>query len=140
MTRTTSRNNCEGRSTSVVAARRILLLTFALCAPIAVTHGQVFPSGPASAGMARGGAAFVYGPEAIFMNPANLALQQHNRVEISTGRAMISAGGDLLQFRFYNDVFTSGETLTDDQVREVLGDWFGGADSGLLRSASAAAE
>ncbi|MBT8401580.1 MAG: hypothetical protein KJO98_13970 [Rhodothermia bacterium] len=114
----------------------VLLSTFTVTS----ASGQVFAPGPASAGVARGGPAFVYGAEALFLNPANVALNPYAGVEISTGRASVGAGGNLLQFKFYNDVFTSGELLSDEDVQSVLLEWFGGADSGLLRSATVSAE
>ena len=108
--------------------------------PALPADGQVFAPGPASAAVGRGGPAYVYGSEALFLNPANIALETRGAIEISSGRAIIGAGGNLLQFRFYNEVFTSGETITDEERQRVLSEWFGGADSGHLRSASVVAE
>ncbi len=130
-----------------VLSMPVLRSTGALIAMLVVStvvitnaHAQAFAPGPASAGVARGGPAFVYGAEALFLNPANIALDPRTGIEISTGRASVGVGGNLFQFKFYNDVFTSGETLSDEDVQSVLLEWFGGADSGLLRSATVSAE
>ncbi len=120
-------------------------ITFTVAALVAIAtleapwaHGQFFAPGAVSASMAGGGPAYVYGTEALFYNPANIASTLGT--EISSGRATLSAGGNLLQFRFYNDVFTSGANVSDAEARGVLDAWFGGAESGLMRSATIAAD
>ncbi len=119
-----------------------ILVSAILVAAVAVVatpaHGQFFAPGAVSASMGGGGPAFVYGSEALFYNPANIASTLGT--EITAGRATVSAGGNLLQFRFYNDLFTSGKNVSEADAQEVLDEWFGGAESGLMRSATVAAE
>jgi hypothetical protein len=125
------------------------LLTFIVIVGLFTIHSvgitiraeaQVSASGPASISLAGGGPAFVYGSEAIFRNPANLALDRSGMVELSIGGAGVSAGGNLLQFRHYNNLFTSGRTITDDDARMVVDDWFDGAESLALKRVGIAAE
>ena len=86
-----------------------------------VSMAQVTVTGPASTALAGGGPAFVYGSEALFRNPANLVLDAEGSTEVSVGGAGVSAGGSLLQFQYYNDLFTRGTTLTDTEARAVVG-------------------
>jgi hypothetical protein len=90
--------------------------------------------------MAGGGPAFVTGSQAIFRNPANIALEKTGLIEVSIGHAGISAGGNLLQFRHYNDLFTSGRTITDGEARNVVDQWFDGVESIGLKRVGVGAE
>ncbi|MDX1740213.1 MAG: DUF5723 family protein [Rhodothermales bacterium] len=101
---------------------------------------QVTANGPASTAMAGGGPAFVYGSQAIFRNPANLALDRIGLIEMSIGHVGVSAGGNLLQFKHYNDLFTSGRTISDAEARNVVDQWFDGAESADLKRVGLAAE
>ncbi|NNE34394.1 MAG: hypothetical protein HKN13_04115 [Rhodothermales bacterium] len=134
---TRSETNLPAFNLCVVAAA---LAMVAVLIPVPSAIAQVLAPGAAAVGVARGGPAYVYGHEALFFNPANIALDDARGIEITTGRATLGAGGDLLQFRFYNEIFTSGRTITDEETRTLMSEWFGGADSGLLRSATVSAE
>ena len=101
---------------------------------------QVTATGPASTALAGGGPAYVSGSEAIFGNPANLALDRNGKVAIFLGHAGISTGGNLLQFRHYNELFTRGQTISDAEARAVVDEWFDGAESVGLKSVGLSAE
>jgi hypothetical protein len=71
---------------------------------------------------------------------ANLALTHLGVVEVSIGRAGVSAGGNLLQFRHYTNLFTSGLTLTDEEARGAVDEWVGGIGALGLKSVGVAVE
>jgi hypothetical protein len=61
-------------------------------------------------------------------------------VEVVIGQACVSVGGNLLQFRHYNTLFTGGRTLSDEEAQRVVDDWFGGIGALGLKSAGVAVE
>ncbi|NND70754.1 MAG: hypothetical protein HKN43_04175 [Rhodothermales bacterium] len=108
---------------------------------LAPASGQVNLRGPASTGVGGGGAAMIDNLDAMHVNPATLSAgSRRGRISIGIGQLSAFAGGDLLQFKYYNTAFTSGNELTDEVATEIINDWFGDPSSGDLRSAEFGAD
>lgn len=79
---------------------------------------------PRSLGMSGGGAAYVDGYHANFINPANLMLGDQS-ITFGIGGFSSSMGGPLANVHVYNTYFTKGLTVTGDIAEEALAQWFG---------------
>jgi len=78
-----------------------------------------------------GGAAYMTGYHAAFINPANIGLFRGNSQFMLglPGDFNVSSGGPLLNVAVYNKYFTKGYQLTDNQISSALGSWFGAKDT-----------
>lgn len=85
-------------------------------------------------GLAGTSAASVAGTDAMFSNPARLGVA-HDQISFSLGSFSVFAGGPLLQFKHYNDVFTSGEVISHNEGRRVVESWFGDPQMRTQKSA-----
>ncbi|NNE35702.1 MAG: hypothetical protein HKN13_10720 [Rhodothermales bacterium] len=110
--------------------------TFTLLAALAVTtivprsaFGQLVAHGARSIGLGGANPASVVGQYAINLNPSRLAGANSGfrKVGLSIGGVSVFAGGPLVQFRAYNDAFTSGSVITHEEGRAIVEDWFGSA-------------
>ena len=100
-------------------------------------RAQSEAAGAVSAGFAGASPASVSGPDAIFTNPARIAVSPGNIIAIGGASAFV--GGPLLQFRHYNDAFTSGGVIDPDRARQIVRDWFGDPVLRTQRSAGVVA-
>ena len=121
----------------------LILLCFAVWGasggPRAQAQFQPRSAVPLSAG--GGGPAFVHEHNTFFFNPANLVLRDDDRrLRVGLGSLSVYSGGDLFQFRYYNDTFTTGRRLAEAEKRRVLNGWFGPRGAAVQRSANAHAD
>lgn len=88
----------------------------------------------AALGVGGGGPAYVQEMDAMFLNPANIALSRHEgRRAMSVLQIGDQFGGSLLQTNFYEDYLAAGRTLSDADVEALLDGWFG-ADLRAVRN------
>ncbi|HET6527258.1 MAG TPA: DUF5723 family protein, partial [Balneolaceae bacterium] len=80
-----------------------------------------------SMALGGGGAAYVSGYHANFINPANLMLESDQpRITLGLiGGISSTAGGPLANIHVYNTYFTKGLTVTGSIAEEALTKWFG---------------
>ena len=100
-------------------------------------YGQVGHQTASNLAMGGGGAAYLDGYHANFVNPANLMLNEGMKPRFSLGLLgglSTNAGGSLLNVGVYNKYFTSGLTISDQIASDALNRWFGG-NSGNMRGA-----
>ncbi len=104
----------------------LALASLAIANPAAA---QLEAHGARNIGLGGANPASVVGQDAINLNPARLAGENagFRRFGISIGGVSVFAGGPLVQFRAYNDAFTSGGLISKEVGREIVEDWFGGA-------------
>ena len=99
-----------------------------LCLTLAIGSRATFAQSNVPAartlGLAGTTPSSVSGTDAIFTNPARLSVGSAGR-SVSVGAFSLFAGGPLLQFNHYNDAFTSGQLITQDEGRRIVADWFG---------------
>lgn len=89
-------------------------------------------SGTTALGLGGSQVAYVRDADALWTNPANLVFDAHGtRLLVSLGSVQAFTGGDLLRFNYYNDTFTDGTELTEDEKQAVLDGWFGEAMRGV---------
>lgn len=104
-------------------------------------QGQFQPRSAAALSTGGGGPAFVHDHDALFFNPANLVVDApERRLWIGLGSLSLYSGGDLFQFRYYNESFTAGRRLTETEKRRILNGWFGPRGAGIQRTTSAHAD
>ena len=122
------------------------LVTLALCglligAATAVpeAHGQSGARSARLTGMAGGSSALGPPTEALYTNPAHLAVGPRVRpFELRLLDVRADAGGSLLQFSHYEDTFGKrAGTLSDKQEIAVLDNWFGGDQRAVTSHVSA---
>lgn len=117
------------------------LVAAILVVPVRDVRGQVNLRGPVATSIGGGGAATLNTIDAFYLNPANVLRTDKNRgVTLSLGRVSAFAGGDLMQFKYYNEAFTSGSELTPEYASEIIENWFGDTSDGAIRSAEFGAE
>lgn len=117
------------------------LVFVSLLIPATLASGQVNLRGPVATSIGGGGAATLNSIDAFYLNPANVLRTDKNRgITLSLGRVSAFAGGDLMQFKYYNEAFTTGSELSPEQASQIIEDWFGDTSDGTLRSAEFGAE
>jgi hypothetical protein len=89
--------------------------------------------------MAGGSSAFGPPTEALYTNPAHLAVGPRARpFELRLLSVRADAGGSLLQFNHYEDTFGKrAGSLSDEQETAVLDEWFGGDQQAVTSHFSA---
>ncbi len=128
----------QNNMTNVFKNLAALILVVGITTP---ASAQVNLRGPVPTSIGGGGAAMQSSVDALYLNPANILDPGSPRgITLSLGRVSAFAGGDLMQFKYYNEAFTSGNDLTPVQAASVIEDWFGETSSGALRSAEFGAE
>lgn len=116
-------------------------LLLLLAGSITPVQAQFQPRSAVALSTGGGGPAFVHDHEALFFNPANLVVHgPEHRFSVGLGSLSLYSGGDLFQFRFYNEAFTTGQRLTDAEKQRVLNGWFGARGAETQRTASAHAD
>jgi hypothetical protein len=80
-------------------------------------------------GMGSTGTATVWGYQANFVNPANLAIPQRTKWSVGLfGGFSPTLGGELANIALYNEYFTDGGVLTPARNLEAANRWFGTGD------------
>ncbi|MEX0821993.1 MAG: DUF5723 family protein [Rhodothermales bacterium] len=109
------------------------LVTAAAILPARPAAAQTLPYTVSSLATAGAGPSAARDHDAIFVNPANLVYNDRGgSVVMSFMPFRLMAGGNLVQFGFYNDGLQNG-TLTEDRKHELLDNWFGPADRNAMR-------
>jgi hypothetical protein len=123
----------------MTSIKKILLFVVAfwgICGLSNYSYGQSTYLSARNLGLGGGGAAYMSGYHASFINPANLGLfNGKNQFMIGLpGELTIATGGPLMNIAVYNKYFTHGYQLSNDQVDAAVNKWFGksGDDSGTL--------
>ncbi|MDZ7715484.1 MAG: DUF5723 family protein [Balneolaceae bacterium] len=107
------------------------------CIGVSNSFGQVSHQAASNLALGGGGAAYLDGYHANFVNPANLMLNEGVKPRFSLGLlggVSANAGGSLLNVSVYNKYFTSGLTISDQIASDALNKWFGG-NPGNMRGA-----
>lgn len=82
-------------------------------------------------GMGNTGTASVWGYQANFVNPANLAIPQRTGWSVGLfGGFSPNVGGGLGNIALYNEYFTDGGVLTPERNMEAASRWFGSGPDG----------
>ncbi len=121
----------------------LLLLLLALAVPVGrEARAQYDLRGAATLSTGGGGPAYVRDTDALFLNPANIVLDdpRGDRVVLSLGAIQGFGGGSLVQFNHYTNSFTGGNVLTADKVETMLDDWFGSNRRGAMRQVGVATD
>jgi len=123
----------------MTSIKKILLFVVAfwgICGLSNYSYAQSTYLSARNLGLGGGGAAYMSGYHASFINPANLGLfNGKNQFMIGLpGELTIASGGPLMNIAVYNKYFTHGYQLNNSQVDAAVNEWFGksGADSRTL--------
>jgi hypothetical protein len=109
-------------------------LTLLLVVALRPATAQHDLRGAATLSTGGGGAAYVRDTDALFLNPANILLDDRgSNVVISLGAVQAFGGGSLLQFNHYTGTFTGGHVIAPTDVDAMLNDWFGSNRKGKMR-------
>lgn len=118
-----------------------LVLTISVAAP-QTAAAQLEAHGARNIGLGGASPASVVGQTAINLNPARLTGTNagFRQFSMTVGGATVFAGGPLVQFKSYNEAFTTGAAVSQEEGQAIINDWFGGSDLTTIKRVGVQAE
>ncbi|HKI46962.1 MAG TPA: DUF5723 family protein [Balneolales bacterium] len=102
------------------------LVAMTVLVSIAAQAQNLFSSARSMA-LGSGGTAYVAGYRSLFINPANLGFFRGGKqIMIGLpGDLSLNAGGSLANIAVYNRYFTTGNSISPNEVNSIVQQWFG---------------